>query len=46
MIEFYDNIDVLKIKRGIKKGNVVDGHTAPVVGVAVVDPFKLTKKKI
>lgn len=36
-------IDVIKIKRGIKKGNQFEGHSGPIVSILLIDPSKLSK---
>lgn len=38
-------IDILRIKRGIKAGNVTEAHTGPIIGLYALIPYKLTEKK-
>ena len=36
-------IEVLRIKRGAKRGNIIDGHQGPVIGLSSVDPGRYKK---
>ena len=38
-------IDVLKIKRGLKAGNITEAHTGPIIDLYSLIPYKLTDKK-
>lgn len=38
-------IDVVRIERGVKKGNELDGHTAAVIALENIDPAKITNFK-
>lgn len=35
-------IDVLRVKRGLKAGNIMESHTGSIVGIYGLVPFKLT----
>ena len=35
-------IDVLRVKRGLKAGNIMESHTGAIVGIYGLVPFKLT----
>lgn len=36
-------IDVLRIKRGVKAGNIFETHTGAIIGLYGLVPYKLTK---
>lgn len=38
-------IDILRIKRGVKAGNISEAHTGPIIDIYALIPFKLTEKK-
>ncbi len=38
-------IEIRRVKRGIKVGNLSDAHTGPIIGVYGLIPYKLTNKK-
>lgn len=38
-------IDILKIKRGLKAGNVTEAHTGPIIDLYALIPYKLTDKR-
>ncbi|EGR30566.1 WD repeat protein, partial [Ichthyophthirius multifiliis] len=38
-------IDVLRIKRGVKAGNITEAHTGPIIDLYALIPYKLTDKK-
>lgn len=35
-------IDIVRIKRTAKQGNIIDGHSGPIIGLEVIDPLKLS----
>ncbi|KAL4445096.1 hypothetical protein ABPG74_018824 [Tetrahymena malaccensis] len=45
MIATSNFIDILRIKRGLKAGNVSEAHTGPIIDLYALIPFKLTQKK-
>ena len=38
-------VDIVRIKRTAKQGNIIDGHTGPIMGLEVIDPIKLSFQK-
>ena len=36
------SIDVLRVKRGLKAGNIMESHTGSIIGIYGLVPFKLT----
>ena len=45
MIVCENFIDIVRIKRTAKQGNIIDGHTGPILGLEVIDPIKLSSQK-
>ena len=35
----------MRIKRTAKQGNIIDGHSGPIIGLEVVDPGKLSQQQ-